>query len=76
MRIYPLCLRFQRVSISVADMSGKVIGMLEEGAYQQNQCDKVRTWCFGYVRGSAYNYDLTNVTIAKSTDSKNPFSVK
>ncbi|MDO5396509.1 MAG: hypothetical protein Q4G33_01140 [bacterium] len=67
--------KLQECSISVTDMSGKVIGTLEEGAYQQSQCDKVRTWCFGYVRGNTYDYDLTNVTIAKSTDAANPFSV-
>ena len=67
--------KLQECSISVSDLNGKVIGSLEEGSYQQNQCDRVRTWCFGYVRGNAYDYDLTNVTIAKSTDEKNPYSV-
>ena len=68
--------KLQETSISVADMSGKIIGELDEAAYQQSQCTEVRTWCFGYVRGNTYDYDLTNVTIAKSTDAKNPYSVK
>lgn len=65
----------QSVSISVSDMDGKVIGSLMDASYQQSACDKVRIWCFGYIRGSAYNYDLTNVTIQNSTDTTNPFSL-
>ena len=63
------------VSMSVTDMDGKVIGSLTDAAYQQSDCDKVRIWCFGYLRGNAYDYDLTNVTIQNSTDSTNPFSL-
>lgn len=68
--------KLQECSISISDMDGKVIGMLEEGGYQQAACENVRTWCFGYIRGNTYDYDLTNVTIDKSTEDKNPYSVK
>jgi hypothetical protein len=67
--------KLQECSVSVSDMDGKIVGMLEEGSYQSGQCTMVRTWCFGYVRGNTYDYDLTNVTIAKSTDTTNPYSV-
>lgn len=66
----------QSTSISVTDMGGKVIGMLEQASYQQEQCEKVCIWSFGYIRGSAYDYDLTNVTIDKSTEKTNPFTIK
>lgn len=66
----------QSTSISVTDMNGKVIGTLEQASYQQADCNGVRIWCFGYIRGSAYDYDLTNVTIDKTTDKTNPFTVK
>lgn len=66
----------QSTSISVTDKkSGKVIGSVSDASYQQNECDKVRIWCFGYIRGNAYNYDLTNVTIDKTTDKTNPFKI-
>ena len=65
----------QSTSISVTDMSGKVIGQLDDASYQQGDCTKVCIWCFGYIRGYAYDYDLTNVTIDKSTDKTNPYSV-
>lgn len=68
--------KLQECSISISDMDGKIIGMLEEGGYQQAACENVRTWCFGYIRGNTYDYDLTNVTIDKSTEDKNPYSVK
>lgn len=67
----------QSTSISVTDKkTGKVVGLLEDAAYQEDACTKVCIWCFGYIRGNAYNYDLTNVTIDKSTDKTNPYSVK
>lgn len=65
----------QEVDITVADSSGKIIGQAEGLAYQQQQCEAVRIWCFGYVRGIPYNYDLTNVTIEKSTDTTNPYEI-
>lgn len=66
----------QSVSISVTDVeSGKVIGQLDDAVYQSLDCNKVCIWCFGYKRGNTYNYDLTNVTIDKSTETKNPYSV-
>ena len=68
--------KLQETSVSVSDMSGKVIGLVEDASYQQTECDKVRIWCFGYVRGNTYDYDLTNVTIDKSTETTNPYTVK
>lgn len=65
----------QEVDITVKDMSGKTIGQAEGLAYEQKQCDAVKIWCFGYIRGNMYNYDLTNVTIDKSTDAKDPFQI-
>lgn len=67
--------KLQECNISVSDMDGKIIGLLEEAGYQQPECTMVRTWCFGYVRGNTYDYDLTNVTIDKSTEAKNPYKV-
>lgn len=67
----------QSVSISVTDKkTGKVVGMLENASYWQDQCTKVCIWCFGYIRGNAYDYDLTNVTIAKTDGKTNPYSIK
>lgn len=68
--------KLQETSVSVSDLSGKVIGLVEEAAYQQPECECVRTWCFAYSRGNTYDYDLTAVTIDKSTDTTNPYSVK
>lgn len=66
----------QSSSIAVLDKNGKVIGTLEDASYQQGECTKVCIWCFGYIRGNAYDYDLTNVTIAKTDAKDNPYSIK
>ncbi|MGN0183039.1 MAG: hypothetical protein ACI4DP_11645 [Candidatus Ornithomonoglobus sp.] len=67
----------QSTSISVTDKkTGKVIGTLDDASYWQGECKKVCIWCFGYIRGNAYDYDLTNVTIAKTDGSTNPYSTK
>ena len=67
----------QSTSLSVTDKNtGKVVGMLEDASYQQEECTKVCIWCFGYIRGNAYNYDLSHVTIAKTDDKSNPYSVQ
>ncbi|MCH5212538.1 MAG: hypothetical protein J1G06_05960 [Oscillospiraceae bacterium] len=69
--------KLQSNSISVTEKStGKVVGMLEDAAYFQPECTKVCIWCFGYLRGSAYDYDLSHVTIAKTDEKTNPYSVK
>jgi len=68
--------KLQETSVSVTDMKGKVIGLVENASYEQTDCNSVKIWCFGYVRGNAYDYDLTNVTIDKSTDATNPYTVK
>ncbi|MCD8390964.1 MAG: hypothetical protein LUD03_03895 [Firmicutes bacterium] len=66
----------QEMDISVTDTeTGKVIGSVEKAAYYQSACTKVCIWCFSYVRGNTYNYDLTHVTIDKSTEKTNPYSV-
>ena len=68
--------KLQEVSMSVTDLAtGKVVGKIENAAYQQKECDSVRIWCFGYKRGFTYDYDMTHVTINKSTDDKNPWTV-
>ena len=68
--------KLQETSISVTDIeSGKVVGKLENAAYQQKQCTAIKIWCFGYKRGYTYDYDMTHVTINKSTDDKNPWTV-
>lgn len=67
--------QFQEVDITVADKSGKIIGQGEDLVYQQSACTAVKIWCFGYIRGNTYNYDLTNVTIEKSTDKTNPYQI-
>lgn len=61
--------KFQEYSVKVTDMSGKTIGTIEDVAYVQSQASGIRTWCFGYIKGvGPYRYDLTNVTIAKSSE--------
>lgn len=65
----------QSSSISVTDKSGKVVGTLTDASYKQSECTKVCIWCFGYIRGNAYDYDLTNVTIAKTDAKENPYSI-
>lgn len=68
--------KLQEVSISVTDTAtGKVIGTMEGGSYQQSECTEVRIWCFGYRRGFTYEYDMTHVTIDKSVDDKCPYSI-
>lgn len=67
----------KEMDISVTDVeTGKIIGSVEKAAYQQSACEAVRIWCFGYSRGYTYDYDITHVTIDKSTDKTNPYSVK
>ena len=68
--------KLQEMSMSVTDIStGKVVGKVENAAYQQKECDAIKIWCFGYKRGFTYEYDMTHVTINKSTDDKNPWTV-
>ena len=69
------CNPLQEVDIIVRDSKGKAIGSGEDLSFEQRECDKVRIWCFGYIRSNAYDYDLTNVTIEKSDDKKDPFAI-
>ena len=62
---------FQEYSAVVTDIeTGKVIGSLEEAPYSATMPDGLnglKTTCWGYIRGNTYNYDLTNVTISRSS---------
>ncbi len=49
--------------------TGAVVGSLEAAPYSASKPAElfgIKTTCWGYIRGNTYNYDLTNVTIAKS----------
>ena len=62
--------KFEEYSVSVTDIeTGKVVGQLEEASYSTSQpadCAGIKISCWGYMRGNTYNYDMTNVTIARS----------
>lgn len=64
--------KFEEYNASVVDIAtGKTIGTVTEAAYGGTKPDGVKgikISCFGYIRGNSYNYDLTNVTIARSND--------
>lgn len=67
--------KFEEFSAVITDVNtGAVVGKLEDGAYQASKPSTIKgikTTCWGYMRGNVYNYDLTNVTIARS-DEKYP----
>ncbi|MCH5211045.1 MAG: hypothetical protein J1F01_08800 [Oscillospiraceae bacterium] len=49
--------------------TGAVVGSLEAAAYSASKPAElfgIKTTCWGYIRGNTYNYDMTNVTIARS----------
>ncbi|MBQ8300384.1 MAG: hypothetical protein IJX57_00215, partial [Clostridia bacterium] len=49
--------------------TGKEVGSLKEAAWKASIPEGVvgiKTTCWGYIRGNTYNYDMTNVTIARS----------
>ena len=64
--------KFEEYSATITDIdSGKTIGALEDVAYKSAKPEGlkgIKTTCWGYIRGNTYNYDLTNVTIARSND--------
>lgn len=64
--------KFEEYAATVTDIeTGKVIGSVTECAYSGVKPDGVKgikITCFGYIRNNSYNYDLTNVTIARSND--------
>ncbi len=69
--------KLQEIDFSVTDVAtGKIIGEYEGAAYAEDLCTAIKIWCFGYSRGNTYDYDMTHVTISKSTDEKCPYSVK
>lgn len=50
--------------------TGKVVGAIEEAAYSSSKPANlagIKTTCWGYIRGNSYNYDMTHVTIARSS---------
>ena len=66
----------QEWDIKVTDIeTGKTIGAGEGFLYKDLNCEMVRIWCFGYIRGKTYDYDLTNVTIEKFTDKEKPIKL-
>ena len=49
--------------------TGKAVGTLEGAAYSSSKPTGlfgIKTTCWGYIRNNTYNFDMTNVTIAKS----------
>ncbi|MGN0107437.1 MAG: hypothetical protein ACI4A5_07070 [Hominilimicola sp.] len=54
----------------ITDIStGKAVGMIEGAAYNAERPEGlagIKITCWGYIRGKTYNYDMRNVTIAKS----------
>lgn len=61
--------KLQEYNVKVTDMDGKVIGSVDSIDYVQSQATGVRTWSFSYIKnGGPYNYDITNVTIDKSSE--------
>lgn len=64
--------KLEEYSAVVIDVdSDKTIGALEEAPYKASKPSDIKgikTTCWGYLRGNTYNYDLTNVTIARSDE--------
>ena len=62
--------KFEEYCVSVTDIeTGKVIGQLEDASYscaKPSDVNGIKITCWGYMRGNTYNYDLTNVSIARS----------
>ncbi|MDY3972496.1 MAG: hypothetical protein SOZ28_07310 [Clostridia bacterium] len=49
--------------------TGKTVGSLEAAAYSSSKpaaLTGIKTTCWGYIRNNTYNFDMTNVTIARS----------
>ena len=62
--------KFEEYSVIVTDIEkGSPVGSLEAAAYSASKPAElfgIKTTCWGYIRGNAYNYDMTNVTIARA----------
>ncbi len=62
--------KLEEYNLVITDVdTGSVVGSLESavfGASKPAELFGIKTTCWGYIRGNTYNYDLTNVTIAKS----------
>ena len=60
----------EEYNVVVTDVeTGKEVGSLKEAAWKASIPEGVvgiKTTCWGYIRGNTYNYDMTNVTIARS----------
>ncbi len=67
----------EEYNIVVTDAeTGAAVGKVEAAAWKASipsGISGIKTTCWGYIRGNTYNYDLTNVTIARSDA---PFSVE
>jgi hypothetical protein len=61
---------FEEYSAVVTDIeTGKEVGVLEGAAYQSSKpasLSGIKTTCWGYIRNNKYDFDMTNVTIARS----------
>lgn len=61
--------KVQEYNVKITDMDGNVVGTAEAVPYVQRQATGIRTWCFSYVKNAgAYCYDVTDVTIDKSSE--------
>lgn len=65
-----LDINVEEYSVVITDAeTGKAVGSLTEaafGAAKPEGLKGIKTTCWGYIRGNTYNYDMTNVTIARS----------
>lgn len=70
-----LDINMEEYSVIITDAeTGKAVGSLTEAAFGAEKPEGlkgIKTTCWGYIRGNMYNYDMTNVTIARS-DKKYP----
>ncbi len=61
---------FEEYSAVITDIeTGKVVGSLEDAAYSSSKpasLSGIKTTCWGYIRNNTYNFDMTNVTIARA----------
>ncbi len=62
--------KFEEYYATVTDIdTGNIIGSVDGAAYSSSKpasLSGIKTTCWGYIRGNTYNYDMTNVTIARS----------
>lgn len=60
----------EEYNVVITDVdTGKVVGSLTDAGYQSSipsGITGIKTTCWGYIRNNTYDFDMTNVTIAKS----------